>query len=188
MNVELNELVRKLLRKYIIAIPRRRAFVDFLINENKENMVGVEIGSSYGENALDMLKNLSIKKLYLIDPYKPYEEENKVLIKHTKGYYVIKRRLEMFRDRVKIIPELSEKAVKSIQNNLDFVYVDGNHDYKFVKKDIELYWPKLKRGGIMGGHDFLAMHLGVCKAVIEFITKKHVELHGDGIDWWVIKG
>jgi len=37
----------------------------------------------------------------------------------------------------------------------DFIYVDARHDYKGVRMDIEMWWPKLKEGGIMAGHDYL---------------------------------
>ena len=48
---------------------------------------------------------------------------------------------------------MSEDAVDDIPEKLDFVYIDGNHAYEYVKKDIGLYYPKLKKGGVIGGHD-----------------------------------
>ena len=50
----------------------------------------------------------------------------------------------------------SEVASILPDNSLDFIYVDARHDYCGVMEDISLYWPKLKPGGIMAGHDFLA--------------------------------
>lgn len=35
-----------------------------------------------------------------------------------------------------------------------FVYVDARHDYKGVMRDLALWWPKLKLGGLMAGHDY----------------------------------
>lgn len=47
---------------------------------------------------------------------------------------------------------LTSEAVKRIDNGaIDFIYVDARHDYCGVKEDIELYWPKLREGGIMAG-------------------------------------
>jgi len=37
----------------------------------------------------------------------------------------------------------------------DFIYVDARHDFKGVTLDLELYWPKLKVGGIIAGHDYV---------------------------------
>jgi hypothetical protein len=39
--------------------------------------------------------------------------------------------------------------------SLDYVYVDARHDYCGVKEDLEAWWPKLRRGGILAGHDYL---------------------------------
>lgn len=37
----------------------------------------------------------------------------------------------------------------------DFVYVDALHDYKGALRDISIWWPKLRPGGIMAGHDYM---------------------------------
>ena len=39
-------------------------------------------------------------------------------------------------------------------NSYDFIYIDPDHKYESVVKDVELYLPKLKKGGIIGGHDY----------------------------------
>ena len=41
--------------------------------------------------------------------------------------------------------------------SLDFIYIDANHAYDFVVEDINLWFPKLKKGGIFSGHDYLDM-------------------------------
>ena len=40
-------------------------------------------------------------------------------------------------------------------NSVDYVYVDARHDYCGCRQDLEAYWPKLKAGAILAGHDFL---------------------------------
>ena len=68
---------------------------------------------------------------------------------------VAKKVLKKYGNKVKFIRAFSEKAAKLIEDNsLDFAYIDGNHQYEFVKKDIELYYPKVKKGGIVGGDDY----------------------------------
>ena len=60
-------------------------------------------------------------------------------------------------DKIQFIKLTSEQAIRLsclIPNDLDFVYIDGNHDYDYVKKDLELYYPKLKGGGVLGGDNF----------------------------------
>ena len=75
-----------------------------------------------------------------------------------------------------------------IPDDLDFVYIDGNHDYEYVKKDIEVYYQKIRFGGVIGGHDFCAEHLGVSQAVWEFVNKHNLNLFANSKkDWWVVK-
>lgn len=77
-------------------------------------------------------------------------------------------------------------AISEIPCNIDFVYIDGNHEYEYVKKDMELYWNVLNNGGILSGHDIQCA--GVSKAVLEFSRKNDLEVSfGDRRDWWIIK-
>ena len=54
-------------------------------------------------------------------------------------------------------------------NDYDFIYIDGSHTYESVKRDLELYLPKLKKGGIIGGHDYSQIWPGVIEAVNEVV-------------------
>ena len=50
----------------------------------------------------------------------------------------------------------SIEAAKKIEKaTLDFIYIDARHDYCGVTQDLQAYWPLLKPGGIMAGHDYL---------------------------------
>ena len=50
----------------------------------------------------------------------------------------------------------STDAAKHLNNtHFDYIYLDARHDYCAVKEDIEHYWPKLRPGGILGGHDYV---------------------------------
>jgi len=152
-------------------------------------LIGVEIGVSQAHNSLSILKTLNMQKLYLIDPYVSYQEGNDRLVKISNA---IKReayeRMKPFQDKVEWIYLSSEDAVNFVPNGLDFVYIDGNHSYPYVKKDIELYYEKVRIGGILGGHDFTLRYFpDVCYAVIEFARARNVRLFGDVADWWIIK-
>jgi predicted O-methyltransferase YrrM len=52
-------------------------------------------------------------------------------------------------------------------NSLDFVFIDANHGYEDVKKDIQAWYPKVKPGGYIGGHDYSLFWKGVIQAVDE---------------------
>jgi hypothetical protein len=139
----------------------------------KKDLVGVEIGLENGFNARTMLKTLPLKKLYSID-VKVKDRARKLL----SGY----------KGKIEFVENTSEQAATDIPDDLDFVYVDGSHQYEFVKRDIELYFPKVKDGGVFGGHDFDGSHIDVCTAVFEFAQKNKYQLHGKHKDWWFIKG
>lgn len=49
----------------------------------------------------------------------------------------------------------------------DFIFIDGAHDYESVMEDLNLWIPKLKNGGIIGGDDYDPCWSGVVKAVDE---------------------
>ncbi len=58
----------------------------------------------------------------------------------------------------------STDAVKHFaDNHFDYIYLDARHDYCAVKEDIEHYWPKLRPGGIMGGHDYIDAQYAIDK-------------------------
>ena len=154
------------------------------ILKDKSNIVGAEIGVGGGANALSILELLDIKRLYLIDQYLPYrglkyhgvwpENTNPKEIKENAIKY-----LAQYNDKIVWIFKLSEDAVNDIDELLDFVYIDGNHRYEYVKKDIELYLPIIKKGGLICGHDF-KHEGGVTQAVREMFT----DFGFSEWDWW----
>lgn len=161
-----------------------RSMTRFMIkNFSNKELIGAEIGVEYGLNAKTMLKYLSIEKLYLIDPY----PDNQDSISGDQRYNKTKKYLSKYRNKIQFIRKTSEQAYAEIPNDIDFIYIDGAHEYDDVKKDIELYYKKVKKGGIIGGHDFWASEIGVCKAVIEFANNNNLKLYGKLTDWWIIK-
>ena len=90
------------------------------------------------------------------------------------------------------------EAAKHIEDDsVDYIYVDARHDYCGVTQDLQAYWPKLKGGGILAGHDFVTNHelqrlspdqdWSVCEdgtrhegavngAVTDFARKHHLQL------------
>ncbi len=167
--------------------------------KDRKGLVGVEIGVCGGEHALSLLKTLDIERLFLIDPYEMYETyingEGKnygtTQLPLSDTYIKALQLLKPFEESVQWVKKLSFDAVKEIPEPLDFVYVDGNHDYEFVKSDIEKFYPLLKNGGVMGGHDFYngfaETHNGVISAVTQFSVSENIQLFVEQPDWWFYK-
>lgn len=132
--------------------------------------VGAEIGTAQGEYTEKFCQNgLTI---YAIDPWIAYggydksPEHQKALDSH---YQTAKERLSNY-PNCKIIKKTSMKAVADFaDNSLDFVYIDGNHEFKYVAQDIYEWTKKVKSGGIVSGHDytyFVSKNLlGVCHVI-----------------------
>ena len=80
--------------------------------------------------------------------------------------------------------------------SLDFVYIDGDHSYEFVSTDIKAWWPRVKSGGILAGHDYTPGNpekdhtYGVIQAVTEFAQTHTLQIHTTSeqyATWWVMK-
>lgn len=118
---------------------------------------GVEIGVEKGRYT-KVLLNAGLK-VYAVDPWLYYED-----YKHSKGqtrldflYGHTQRYLADYitNGQCKIIRKTSMDAVKQFADeSIDFVYIDGHHGLKFVIEDIYEWSKKVKKGGIISGHDY----------------------------------
>ncbi|MFA5307612.1 MAG: class I SAM-dependent methyltransferase [Candidatus Babeliales bacterium] len=153
-------------------------------------LIGAEIGVWQGKNAEDIIKTLSLEKLYLIDPYLPYvdgDKRNPKLTDPSPFKEEAKNRLMKYANQVILDWRFhkSIEASKDILPHLDFAYLDGDHTYENVSKELEAFYPLIKSGGVMGGHDI--NFYGVMKAVGEFAEKYRLHPMTDEQDWWIVK-
>lgn len=152
---------------------------------NSSWLTGVEIGVLLGANSINLLNNLNIKELFLIDPYQDYDGIDGPA-PYDENYAIAQRNLRDYPNRT-FVRKKSENATELVPDGLDFVYVDGNHKYEYIKKDIELFYPKLRAGGVMCGHDFDLPD--VASAVTEFGRQHGKKIFSQGYpgDWWYVK-
>jgi hypothetical protein len=177
LGIDLNKL-RVLYR----TIPRvwRRPF-DHLQLEG----IGAEIGVFSGFHARDLLKHHpKIKRLHLVDPYKEYSAACGHLSHLDRAEIAAHCNVRKYAKRVEWHRATAQKAVLPM---LDFAYIDANHDYESVAKDITTIWGRIRRGGIIGGHDFHSRFPGVVKAVLDFKCLTSQTVHIETPDWWIIK-
>jgi hypothetical protein len=117
--------------------------------------VGVEVGVEQGLYSKRLCELIPGLKLYGVDcwtihrGYRDHVSQAKL-----DGFYKVARK------RVKpydctLIREWSVDAARQFDDaSLDFVYIDGNHDFANVVKDLAAWSPKVRKGGIISGHDF----------------------------------
>lgn len=175
-----------------------RPFERLGVPRGGQGLIGIEIGVAGGEHALSLLTTLDIKKLYLIDPYEMYESYTEGLnhygldqksLGDSEG--AAKKLLAPYSKKLVWIKKLSSEAVDEIIEVVDFVYIDGNHQEEFVIEDIENYYPLIREGGVIGGHDFYngfqREHDGVVNAVTSFVSESTLKLRIEMPDWWIEK-
>jgi hypothetical protein len=171
-----------------------RGSLQFAKENLGKDLVVVEVGVFEGENAERIIRNLGIKRIYLIDPYK-YEKTDCSYTSKTDlclAKEKMKKRLSKYGNKIIFIKRSSIKSLNSIPDNCDYIYIDGNHNYKNVKEDIKNYYNKVKDGGILAGHNIenggYYKNNGVTQAFVEFVAKKNLKPFIANKDWWIIKG
>jgi hypothetical protein len=159
-----------------------------LINELGLN-IGAEIGVMTGGFSLYLLQNTKLC-MYLIDPWvwiSDYDDtSNASNDTQTLRLQMTKDALVNYKSRYEIIREFSYNAVKLFSDNsIDFIYIDANHDYKHCSEDLNLWFPKVKDGGLIAGHDFLdsGLNFGVRSAVLDFLKDKPYKLYNTQEEW-----
>lgn len=164
--------------------------------------VGVEVGVADGAYSAAILEAAQPKELHLIDPWSHLESGSDLLdapdlladIEQARArgdsfdapppnpggdeqYARVAARFEGD-SRVRLHRQYSYKAAAGFDDGyFDFVYLDGNHHYEFVLRDLQDFAAKLKPGGLMFGHDFFEdpfarqEHYGVVDAVSVFLKR-----------------
>lgn len=162
-----------------------------------------EVGVFDGHYSQVLCQQIPGVKLYAIDPWVGYQgyRDHKFKESFDRAEKMARERLAPY--DCEIIKKFSVDAAKDFEDgSLDAVFIDGNHEYKYVKEDIELWAPKVKVGGIVSGHDYYKTptgNVGVINAVDEFINEYGYKLEITDWDndnpvrddrqpcWWVRK-
>jgi hypothetical protein len=161
------------------------------------HLTGVEVGVFEGFHAESLLTYLDIYILYLIDPYLAYQDgqysASDSLIQTAKqhAHTLLSQCAQGNHTQLVWIAQTVLSSMSKIPDQLDFVYLDGRHDYGSVSSEIGAFWPKIKPGGVLGGHDFYCAwakdHEGVIRAACEFAVWHNLQLIVEMPDWWIVK-
>ena len=177
MNTKLYDLVRS---NTYITLPNHKDFwstsrYDVLtayIN-HFDLRVGVELGVSAGENFFALLRKNPNLFLYGVDTWvlqednvlEDYDASDEMNLDKRKQ--MVDAKLPWYQNRCKIFEERTDEAYKHFEDDsLDFVFIDADHSYESVKRDIELWSPKVRTTGLIFGHDInwgdVARAVGEC--------------------------
>lgn len=149
--------------------------------------VGAEIGVDKGEFS-EKFGRAGLK-LFAIDPWKQYgdytdsrgQERLDFLYEHTK------RVLAPYPE-CSVIRKTSMEAVNDFADgSLDFVYIDGNHQFKYVAEDISEWSKKVKSGGVISGHDYIYTNprtqAGICHVI--YVVNSYTQAYKIR-DWYLL--
>ena len=139
----------------------------------------VEVGSWKGMSSVFMAVEIvnskkSIKfdciDLWGTDPSKVYADKKDL-------YHTFIKNIEPVKHIINPIVSNSWEAASLYEDHsLDFVWLDAGHDYEDIKKDIAAWYPKVKIGGTIAGHDFTTAP-GVSQAVREYFNKDFKQIN-----------
>lgn len=145
-------------------------YYEEIANNLKHGDMIVEVGTYKGKSILYLAEHIKEHKLnvklYGVDNFKGESTVNETSDQIRDDYY---RNIRPLKNYINTLEYPSLQAVKGFPDGiLAFVFIDAAHDYDSVKADILAWLPKVKKGGILSGHDY--NYPDVKKAVDELLT------------------
>jgi len=149
-----------------------------LLNMVKKNAVVAEIGVDEGKFSKKIHEITRPEKLHLIDIWGT-DRFHDGKYKDVESFF----KEDILLKRIQILKKLSTEASKEFKENyFDWIYIDTDHSYETTKAELQLYAPKMKKDGIIAGHDYrmgnwvTTYRYGVIEAVHEFCVNENWEL------------
>jgi hypothetical protein len=179
----------------------RHAYMQKLIYEKFKDYDGeiklLEIGSWAGGSVftwIDIFESMEKKyKIYCIDPWEDYISDQgdlwthktmKKALKKNKIYKLFLHNIlsSGFSQNVSILRGSTEEMTKVLKkDSFDIVFIDGNHAYDFVRKDLELTSTLVKNNGILSGDDLELQYNEIDKKQLE--NNKNKDVINDNINF-----
>jgi hypothetical protein len=179
---------------------------DHILERARDGAVFVEVGAYLGRSSLYLASRIqkSGKKirLYVVDRwdgwlYDDYgddsdsddESDGARESEDVFWHFIRNVRRAGVEDVIYPLKMPSEQAASLFEDGtLDFVFLDADHNYEAVRRDLEAWFPKVKRRGVLGGHDYLHQDFpGVRRAADEFFMEQELPLQIHGTSFLVIK-
>lgn len=135
---------------------------------------GVEVGVADGRYSEALCKNIPGLELTCVDPWEKYHGNPRggPQEQHDGNYEKAQARLAPY--NATLVKAFSLDAVRDIPlESLDFCYIDGNHSFDWVMTDIVEWAKRVKRGGIVAGHDYYDFRWAGVVQVVNAYTQAH---------------
>lgn len=144
---------------------------------------GVEVGVRTGKFSECICQEIPGVKLLSVDPYDVVFEDvrsNRIGVNRQQQYFE-EATARLSKYDCQIIRKTSLEAVREIPyESLDFVYIDGSHEFDYVMTDLIEWSKRVKKGGIVSGHDYFVFRDAAVVQAVDTYTKEH------GIKDWFI--
>lgn len=125
--------------------------------EMGDSIRGIELGVCWGLNSYTLLESCpNLVSLIGVDHFMSYKDWDRLIDQEEQdhNYTKLLYNMDLMGPRFNLIRESTVNASIDIENeSQDFVFVDADHSMKAVLNDLDHYWPKIKSGGMMAGHD-----------------------------------
>jgi hypothetical protein len=157
---------------------------DFIKNNYQNNNNIVEIGSFQGESTTIFSKSFNNAKIFAVDIWSSNYELD--MVTGTNNTMDVEDNFDIVtKDYDNIIKiKMSSQDFSNVVNDIDFVYIDGDHSYEGVTNDIIKWKNKIKNGGYIGGHDYVEDRQDLIRAIKENFPNDKINIFG----WsWLIK-
>jgi Methyltransferase domain len=153
-----------------------------LLNSLSLTGEAVEVGVLKGEFSERLLSRWQGKLLHAVDAWRSLpgytDIANVSNEEHEANRVEAMKRLARFGSRCQIHRILSEEAASLFENgSLDFVYLDADHSFESVWQDLSVWYPKVRIGGILAGHDFLDGELPEGNFGVESAVRMFQQIH-----------
>lgn len=151
----------------------------YIVNKFPTNSHFVEVGTWKGMSAaymaVEIINSGKNIKFDCVDTWDFVPSQTEIPLHMFDNLYeVFLKNIEPVKHQINPVKALSwDGAAFYKDNSLDFIFIDAAHDYESVKKDINAWYPKVKKEGIIGGHDYTWCD-DVRRAVNEFFKNKTI--------------
>ena len=172
--------------------------VEYLVKQVPINGTVIEIGSAFGGNAQFMLNVAPhIGSMVCIDP--DWKTDQNIIIKQewtqwirdgfnikdgTTSFEYASKLLAPY-PQAKLYPLFSPQECEWWTGTVDMIFEDANHESETLRQNIEFWYPFVKTGGIISGHDYNDPN--VSSEIIKIAEELKLELNVESTVWWMIK-